>query len=131
MLTVSSASAEREIALPARRAAEAKRAAIARYYYYYYHYSYYFSCSIGWCALPPRRWEPHQPRGVNEGTKGRGWAAAWGRGAGAEPRGAGAEPRGTPRRGAGRRPRTAGSAGGNAVGFFTGSFSQRRILLHA
>lgn len=34
--------------------------------------------------LPPRRWEPHQPRGVDEGTKGRGWAAAWSRGAGAE-----------------------------------------------
>lgn len=36
-----------------------------------------------------------------------------------------AEPRG------GQRARTAGSAVGNALGFFTGSFSPRRILLHA
>lgn len=129
MLTVSSASAEREIALPARRAAEAKRAAIARYSSSSSHY--YYSCSIGWCPLLsahpsslPGAGNRTSPEVLTRGLK----AEAGLRRGAAEPRGSPAEPRGGER---GGRPRTAGSAGGNAVGFFTGSFSQRRILLHA
>lgn len=69
---------------------------------------YYYTAGVRASQLPPQRWEPHQSRGVNEGTKGRGWAV--GSGAGAEPRGG--EPNG--------RAHITGSAGGNALGFLYG-----------